>query len=143
KLRVLPGTDGPVLLGTPSIEADADGNTVFFRGRNETSIRQWDLLQNRELPPIIQPGTATITSLAVSKDGLLAASALDGRVTLWDIKSRALLHTFVEHRSWVPTVVFSGDGSLLASASADQTIMLYDPKELEPLRRLKGHRDEV
>ena len=68
------------------------------------------------------------TFLAVSPEGLIASAHWNGHVTLWDSKTRQLLHTFEDHLAWVSSVVFSSDGSHLASASADQNIFLYETR---------------
>ncbi|KAI9709019.1 MAG: hypothetical protein M1828_002553 [Chrysothrix sp. TS-e1954] len=47
------------------------------------------------------------------------------------------------HSGEVTAVAFSHDGQVLASASDDQTIRLWDPKTGEPLQELRGHSDEV
>src|SRR6185295_2817057 len=80
---------------------------------------------------------------AVSSEGLLAAAYWNGHVTLWDSKTRQLRHTFEDHLAWVSSVVFSPDGSYLASASADQNIFLYETRSRKLLRRFKGHEAEI
>src|SRR5258708_624814 len=53
------------------------------------------------------------------------------------------LMTLREHQNSVTTVVSSPDGGLLASASLDKTIKLWDPHTGEHLRTLEGHSSEV
>ena len=45
--------------------------------------------------------------------------------------------------AWVSGVVFSQDGSHLASAGADQNIFLYETRSRKLLRRFKGHEGEI
>src|SRR5260370_448062 len=49
----------------------------------------------------------------------------------------------LEQYSSVSSVAFSPDGGLLASASRDDTIKLWDPQTGEHLRTLEGHSDSV
>src|SRR5258708_28599038 len=49
------------------------------------------------------------------------------------------LMTLREHSDGVTTVVSSPDGGLMASASRDNTIKLWDPHTGEHLRTLEGH----
>ncbi|MCJ1273749.1 hypothetical protein MMC21_001542 [Puttea exsequens] len=43
------------------------------------------------------------------------------------------------HTSWVRAVAFSQDGSLLASASHDQTVRLWNPTTGQEVQKLEGH----
>src|SRR5439155_1595565 len=43
------------------------------------------------------------------------------------------------HTDWVRAVAFSRDGQLLASASYDQTVRLWNPATGEEVQQLKGH----
>jgi len=53
------------------------------------------------------------------------------------------LRTLKGHSSTVESVVFSPDGTRLASASSDGTVKLWDPQSGTELRTLKGHSDRV
>src|SRR5438105_3743073 len=51
----------------------------------------------------------------------------------------SLLHTLSGHSGTVWSVVWSSGGRLLASASADQTIRLWDAATGQQTRTLEGH----
>ena len=53
------------------------------------------------------------------------------------------MRTLEGHSDKVTSVAFSSDGGLLASASWDNTIKLWDPHTGEHLRTLEGHSSEV
>src|SRR5271156_4963638 len=55
----------------------------------------------------------------------------------------ALMQTLEGHSSPVNAVAFSPDGKLLASASDDNTVRLWDPATGVSLQMLEGHSDEV
>ena len=54
-----------------------------------------------------------------------------------------LLHTFTEHTARVESVAFSLDGAILASASYDHTIRLWNPHTAQLLHTLTKHTAEV
>jgi WD40 repeat protein len=47
------------------------------------------------------------------------------------------------HSDWVSAVTFSHDGQLLASASYDRTVRLWNPSTGEQVQTLEGHSDSV
>uniref|UniRef100_A0A0B7JY42 Uncharacterized protein n=1 Tax=Bionectria ochroleuca TaxID=29856 RepID=A0A0B7JY42_BIOOC len=61
-------------------------------------------------------------------DGRLVASGSDDDLTIkvWDAATGELEHTLMGHKSWIQSVAFSRDGSLLASASTDRSIRIWD-----------------
>ncbi|RYP70100.1 hypothetical protein DL769_005077 [Monosporascus sp. CRB-8-3] len=58
-------------------------------------------------------------------------------------KWSACLKTLEGHSDQVWAVAFSPDGKLIASASCDRTVRLWDPITGASLQTLKGHRDSV
>ena len=53
------------------------------------------------------------------------------------------LLTLQGHTNWVRSVVFSADGNLLASASDDKTLMLWDTDTGQCLQTFRGHKERV
>jgi WD40 repeat protein len=53
------------------------------------------------------------------------------------------LRTLEGHGHWVNDVAFGPDGMILASASSDQSVMLWDPASGRSLGVLSGHTDTV
>ncbi|KAE8132435.1 hypothetical protein BDV38DRAFT_210861 [Aspergillus pseudotamarii] len=55
----------------------------------------------------------------------------------------ACLQTLKGHTGWVSSVVFSGDSKMVASASDDETVKIWDANSGHCLQTLEGHSDQV
>ena len=62
---------------------------------------------------------------------------------LWDVHTGQYLQTFQEHGGRVYAVAFNKDGSVLASASEDQTVRLWEVSTGRCFKVLKGHSNRV
>ena len=79
------------------------------------------------------------SSVAFSPDGTLAMGLWNGMVELWSVRTRRNIATLEGHREGVNSVVFSVDGTLLASGSGDGTIRLWDVASRQSIATLKAN----
>ncbi len=107
-----------------------------------------------------------VSSVTFSPDSRqLASTSWDGTVILWDVSSLISMsaekrkagieqdeidaalakqaRVLAGHEAGVADVAYSPDGKLLASASDDYTLRLWDPATGEELRVFRGHTGEV
>jgi eukaryotic-like serine/threonine-protein kinase len=92
------------------------------------------------------PGTERVVSLAFSPDGRFLAvgrAFVHPNVMIVDLEQEGVIHILTGHRGFLTRVTFSHDGRLLASASGDQTIKLWDTRTWKEQATLFGHTDEV
>ncbi len=129
----------------------ADGNTLaaaMVEG-DAASILIWDVKAGKVTTTITAPNDAFASGegMAISPDGTLVA-AIDGNtsdIVVWDVKTGKVLNTLkgLKHDDsgmlLTEGLTFSPDGSLLASASYDQTVRLWDVKAGKELVSLPGH----
>jgi len=114
------------------------------------TLSLWDLDGEEEPQPLSDLMDSALC-IAFSPDGALMAVGPDENpwveaiITLWDVDARETLRTFggPGHRGGVHSVSFDRNGDLLASASADGTIGVWDVATGKVLRTLTGHSDWV
>jgi WD40 repeat protein len=103
---------------------DAAGVVRFWNGTNATTTG------------ILGAHTAPVTGIAWHPAGeQLVTTAADGTARLWRFPLTPP-RTLTGHTDLVNTVALSSDGKLVASASADQTVRLYDLAAGNQLRQL-------
>ncbi|MBM3883214.1 MAG: hypothetical protein FJ387_26460 [Verrucomicrobia bacterium] len=81
----------------------------------------------------VQAAEEEVRALAFAPDGRLLASGagyVESSIRLWEVTGGGEIGRLEGHRTWVSSLVFWPDGSTLASASADQTIHLWDVSQL-------------
>jgi WD40 repeat protein/nucleoside phosphorylase len=96
----------------------------------------------RTAMPMVSAAT-WCSAVSFSPDQRLLATAHDGTIRLWDVKTGTELRVLQGHTGWVRSVAFNHDGSLLASGSDDTTVRLWDPLNGFERRVLEGHSQRV
>jgi len=137
-LRVLEGHNESVT----SLAWSPDGSGLCSAS-TDTSILLWDV-SGRKLGTVGSHDD-TVYSLSWSARGDLASGGRDSAIRIWEPKSNASSQTLAKDKNFgiVYSVVWSHRGNLLASASADKTIRIWDAKRLKLKKTLTGHRDGV
>ncbi|MEC4885029.1 MAG: hypothetical protein SAL70_27470, partial [Scytonema sp. PMC 1070.18] len=106
---------------------------------NDKTVKLWDINTGKEMKTL-KGHTNMVHSVSFNPDGKTLASASgdntsnpfrislggDYTVRLWYIKSGREMKTLIGHTNKVNSVNFSPDGKTLASASDDNTIILWN-----------------
>ncbi|WP_339385303.1 WD40 repeat domain-containing protein [Aetokthonos hydrillicola] len=131
-----------------SLAFNPDG-TILASGGEDQAVRCWDVSEGKCLKTW-QGYASGIRAVAFSPKGtILASGNEDSTVKLWDARTNQQLKmitssagsaiTLQGHTGWVSSVAFSPDGTMLASASSDQTLKLWDVLQGKCLKTLLGH----
>jgi Prp8 binding protein len=69
----------------------------------------------------------------------LASGAFDGKVLLWNTFGEVGAYQALQHAKAVLSVAWGSDGAHVFSASADQSVCVWDAETGERVRRARGH----
>jgi WD40 repeat protein len=87
-------------------------------------VRHWDVVSGKLLSELPHP--YPIQDVVYSSKGRVIAVGEQGMAKVWDPEAETELFTLKGHQQTIDRVVVSPDGRLLATASQDQTICLWE-----------------
>jgi WD40 repeat protein len=122
--------------GSASSLAYSPNGTLIAYRLNDDTVRLQDIRSAAEIT--IKGHSIQSGAVAFSSDGRLLVSANDWTVNVWDVHSQEERFALEGHSDWVTSLAFLPNRSILASASADKTVKLWDADAGNELRTL-GH----
>ena len=107
--------------GDRAVALSPDGRFLAVASNIGVWLYDADASRARALLPTVRP----VISVAISSNGVLAAGTHHAGVVLWEVETGTQIGT-LRHSEFVTSVVFSRDGTRLASGSWDQVIKVWD-----------------
>jgi WD40 repeat protein/class 3 adenylate cyclase len=122
--RRLGGHEGEVVGGAIS----RDGRTIATIGGTDKTVRLWSTRTGRQLRefPVGEAAPGLTVGLAFSPDGRRIAAPSRKGATVWDVRSGAELLSVNAHEGLVTAVIYSRDGTRLATAGDDGTVRIWN-----------------
>jgi len=120
-----------------SIGFTPDGKRLVS-GAADRSIKVWNPETGERLFTMSEP-TDGVNSVAVSPDGKrIAAAGQDKTIRIWklDAKGAELETSMIAHEDAILKIVWSRDGKLLLSSSADRSLKLFRASDLTELKMI-------
>eukprot|EP00743_Colponemidia_sp_Colp-15_P003223 GILK01003482.1.p1 GENE.GILK01003482.1~~GILK01003482.1.p1 ORF type:complete len:429 (+),score=37.65 GILK01003482.1:67-1353(+) len=119
---------------------------TLYTGSWDHTIRVWDVDSKTTVNTLT--GNKIVTALSYNHvAGLLASGHEDRAVRIWDPRGKdtqVVKLALVSHSSWVSAVKWAPTSPyMLASASYDGTVKLWDIRSKIPLHTLESHEDKV
>ncbi|KAH0785929.1 Transcriptional repressor tup12-related protein [Histomonas meleagridis] len=109
--------------------AFADGYFLYIINSEDGEI-----YATLQLPTPITGNAYTYCLKFSQDDNLLAVSGPNNSIILFDVEKRTIIHTFEGHTKEVNTLIFNGNQ--LISSSFDSSIIVWDVKTYEVIKRL-------
>ena len=105
------------------------GDDVIAAGTQSGKVNIWSMAEDHEKVLTLDTGNKFVLCTKFSRDEeapLLAASSIDGHVSVFDISTSSVIHRVAGHSLPVRSVTFSQNGRLVYSASDDRHVSVYD-----------------
>jgi hypothetical protein len=114
-------------------------------GAADRSVKVWDVASGERLYTMSEPLDG-LNTIALDPTGTkVAAGGLDKTIRIWQLgeKGATLLNSLIAHEDAILKLVWSPDGKLIISSSADKTIKVFKAADLTEIKTYDDQPDWV
>ncbi|KIK68529.1 hypothetical protein GYMLUDRAFT_237569 [Collybiopsis luxurians FD-317 M1] len=135
----------------------------FATASDDSSVRIWSFQESRVESVLTGHGWDVKCVQWHPTKGLIVSGSKDNQIKFWDPRTGTVLSTLYsilltclvvsqltnsmgfshQHKNTIQALAWSPNGNLVASASRDQTVRVFDIRAMKEYRVLKGHKKEV
>lgn len=129
----------------PVTSIDFSPNNKFLvSGSEDKTIKIWNL-NSGELVKTLNKHDSYICSVKFSDDGkyILSAGSWGRNIYLWDASNFEFIMEYSDHLDWITSIDFHNSNKIFASASLDNTIIIWNVKFGSKMQNLKGHSSTI
>jgi WD40 repeat protein/serine/threonine protein kinase len=122
-----------------------DSKQLAIAGFGSIAVQLFNVASGTLASLALQDNYFGAQDVAFSPNGKILACA-DGtykRIQLWDTATGARIRALDGHTGTIRQIVFSHDGSRVASAAEDNTVKIWDVGGARELFTIRGHRQEI
>jgi WD40 repeat protein len=125
-----------------AVAFNGDG-TLLASAAADRSVKIWDVKSGLRLYTITDPTDAVLTLAFRPGTSDLAAAGADKRVRVWTIDKTGAtpVRNVLAHTASIIRLVFSSDGAMMATASTDRVVKLWDAATGTERRTIGGQSD--
>lgn len=130
-------------IGVP-IQGKVECTTLSFDGKllaganAQGEVEVWSR-EDGKIQKHFPAGFGVSTLRFAPQSEVLAIGGKDGRLSLWNLPSGAMIFDSKKHSAIVNAIAFSADGKLMATGSDDRTAIIWEAGSGKARRTLRGH----
>lgn len=113
-----------------------NGSLILCSASSDSTLKLWDLKNDGNLFKTLKAPSSILSCCWSPCGELLASTGRNHLVLIWRSSDWSILRLLDSHKNKVLWSQFSADGFLLATASADSTVIVWDPWSGEALKTL-------
>jgi WD40 repeat protein len=137
-LEKLRATRKLALAGDHLSVAHVPNSDRLWFGSSDFKRYSVDLAADKPQPTALE-GHRSYVSGTVLTGPTLITTGWDGKLIWWNTEERKSIRTVDAHSKWIRQLALSPDQKLLATASDDMSVRLWDTQSGSSVRELRGH----